>query len=176
MTPGGPCCDPHPGPGCDDDSCQACVCNQNANCCQGQWDLSCAATAAQQCPSSCTACSQGNCCDTHDQPGCTNDACNACVCGNDAFCCNQFWDGNCVDLATNACPHQCRCGAAESYCPDDCNGDGVVRVNELVTGVNILLGNTPLSACIPVDTNGDGVVEVNELVQGVNAALYGCPS
>ena len=36
----------------------------------------------------------------------------------------------------------------------DCNGDGCVRVNELVTGVEIALGAAPASACEALECNG----------------------
>jgi hypothetical protein len=63
-----------------------------------------------------------------------------------------------------------------SLCVGDCDGNGEVAVNELVTGVNIALGNLPLSSCGAFDSNRDEQVTVNELLQGVNAALNGCPS
>ena len=60
-------------------------------------------------------------------------------------------------------------------CPGDCDGNGMVTVNELVTSVNIALGSLPLSACPVLDVNGDGTVEIDELVAAVNDALNGCP-
>ncbi len=62
-----------------------------------------------------------------------------------------------------------------NLCVGDCDGNGEVAVNELVTGVNIALGSLPLSSCGAFDSNGDEDVAVNELLQGVNAALNGCP-
>jgi len=59
-------------------------------------------------------------------------------------------------------------------CTGDCNGNGVVTVDELVQSVNIALGNTPLSQCPAADRNGDGAVSVDELVGAVNRALNGC--
>ncbi len=61
-------------------------------------------------------------------------------------------------------------------CIGDCNGDGEVRVNELVIGVNIALGAAQISSCPAFDKNGDGMVTVNELVLGVNNALNACPA
>jgi len=66
--------------------------------------------------------------------------------------------------------------AAALACPGDCNGDGAVTVNELVTGVGIALGNNPLDACRAVDRNGSGDVSVDELVAAVASALAGCPA
>jgi cysteine-rich repeat protein len=65
--------------------------------------------------------------------------------------------------------------AAQAQCAGDCNGDGEVAINELITGVNIALGSAPLSACAAIDINGDGDVAINELIAAVNNALNGCP-
>ncbi|MEO8605864.1 MAG: hypothetical protein ABI629_25060, partial [bacterium] len=59
-------------------------------------------------------------------------------------------------------------------CIGDCNGDGVVTVNELILGVNIALGHTPVTACAAFDANHDGMVTISELIAGVNNLLYGC--
>jgi hypothetical protein len=59
-------------------------------------------------------------------------------------------------------------------CVGDCGGDEQVTVDELVTGVNVALGVTPLSACPDFDTSGDGAVTVDELLRAVNSALNGC--
>ncbi len=71
------------------------------------------------------------------------------------------------------------CGVATAdagaVCPGDCDGDGRVRVDELVVGVNLALGNTSRS-CDAFDVDGSGTLAVNELVLGVVAALEGCPS
>jgi hypothetical protein len=53
----------------------------------------------------------------------------------------------------------------------DCNRNGMVGIEELVRGVNILLGNTPVSECTPFDRVADGRVTVDELVRGVRNAL-----
>jgi hypothetical protein len=66
--------------------------------------------------------------------------------------------------------------AAVSTCIGDCNGDGRVTVDEVVTGVNIALGVVPASACPAFDGNGDGTVTVDEILQAVNNALNGCPA
>jgi DNA-binding beta-propeller fold protein YncE len=60
-------------------------------------------------------------------------------------------------------------------CTGDCNGNGTVAINELIVGVNIALGNSPVSACAAFDANGNGAVTINELIAAVNAALNGCP-
>ncbi len=60
-------------------------------------------------------------------------------------------------------------------CPGDCNGDGKVTINELITAVRIALGLATLSACPAADVNANQQAEINELIAAVNAALYGCP-
>jgi subtilase family serine protease len=59
-------------------------------------------------------------------------------------------------------------------CVGDCNGDGVVTVDEVLTAVNIALGAEPVSQCPGLDANGDGIVTVDELLQAVDNALNGC--
>jgi poly(3-hydroxybutyrate) depolymerase/6-phosphogluconolactonase (cycloisomerase 2 family) len=59
-------------------------------------------------------------------------------------------------------------------CVGDCDWNTQVTVDELVLGVNIALGTTPLSACEMFDNEGDGAVTVDNLVRGVNNALTGC--
>lgn len=61
-----------------------------------------------------------------------------------------------------------------SACVGDCNNNGVVAINELITGVNIALGSQPVGNCLPFDSSGNGAVEINELITGVNNALNGC--
>jgi len=60
-------------------------------------------------------------------------------------------------------------------CPGDCDGGGAVSVDELIRGVNIALGNTPVGDCPAMDDDGSGDVTVAELIRAVNAALGGCP-
>jgi polyhydroxybutyrate depolymerase len=59
-------------------------------------------------------------------------------------------------------------------CVGDCDWNTQVTVEEVVLGVNIALGTTPLSACEMFDDEGDGTVTVDTLVRGVNSALNGC--
>jgi hypothetical protein len=59
-------------------------------------------------------------------------------------------------------------------CTGDCNGDGAVKVEELVRGVNIALGTVASDECPGLDADGDLRVAVNELITAVNNALSGC--
>ncbi len=61
-------------------------------------------------------------------------------------------------------------------CVGDCSSDRKVTVDELVTGVNIALGNLTLNQCPAFNCNGDGKVTVDCLVKAVNNALNGCPA
>jgi hypothetical protein len=65
---------------------------------------------------------------------------------------------------------------AQQPCAGDCNGNGAVAVNELITGVNIVLGRAQLSACPSMDVNENGTVTINELIAAVAASLGGCGS
>jgi hypothetical protein len=59
-------------------------------------------------------------------------------------------------------------------CVGDCKGDGQVTVDELLTMVNIALGNTAVTTCEAGDTNNDGHITVDEILTAVNNALNGC--
>jgi VCBS repeat protein/FG-GAP repeat protein len=63
---------------------------------------------------------------------------------------------------------------AGQVCGGDCNGDGEVTVNELITMVNIALGNANVSTCLAGDADGSGEITINEIVAAVNNALNGC--
>jgi hypothetical protein len=58
-------------------------------------------------------------------------------------------------------------------CTGDCDGDGAVRIDELIRCVTIASG-AALTECNAVDTNLDGSARIEELVAAVNAALLGC--
>jgi len=75
------------------------------------------------------------------------------------------WDG----IETNSAA-----AGAAAQCSGDCDGNGSVDVNELVLGVNMALGNQPLSACPSFDCHHDSVVAIDCLVQAVKSALDGC--
>jgi hypothetical protein len=70
-------------------------------------------------------------------------------------------------------------GAAVTFvpppaCVGDCGGTVSVSVADILTMVNIALGNVPLSDCYAGDANGDGQVTVDEILSAVNNALNGC--
>jgi hypothetical protein len=59
-------------------------------------------------------------------------------------------------------------------CMGDCGGDGSVSLDEILTMVNMALGNLPVSGCEAADGNGDGQITVDEILQAVRNALNGC--
>ena len=65
---------------------------------------------------------------------------------------------------------------APSPCTGDCSGNVHVTVDEILTMVNIDLGNTPVASCTAGDANGDKQITVDEILTAVNNALNGCPS
>lgn len=62
-------------------------------------------------------------------------------------------------------------GATVPVCVGDCDGDGTVRVNEIVLVVDTLLGSVPAGACLS-PTCEDGSIAC--VVQAVDNALNGC--
>lgn len=65
-------------------------------------------------------------------------------------------------------------GAAGAACPGDCDGNGVVSIDEMIRGVIIASGGLAVASCPEFDVNGDGMVSVSELVGAVRRALEGC--
>ncbi|MEO8604397.1 MAG: hypothetical protein ABI629_17625 [bacterium] len=68
----------------------------------------------------------------------------------------------------------CMSVGAQAQCVGDCDGNTEVGINELIIGVNIALGASPVADCPSFDENGDGEVSIAELIKGVNNALNGC--
>jgi len=122
-------------------------------------------------------CSNGQCDSSTGEcfPGHEGDPCNDYdVCTSDDRC----HDGECAGTAGGT-PGPTSTPTATpssvSGCMGDCNGDGVVTVDEIITGVDIALGDVELFACDVMDDNGDDAVTVDEILAAVNNALDGCP-
>jgi hypothetical protein len=64
--------------------------------------------------------------------------------------------------------------ASAQPCVGDCDGNGAVAINELITGVNINLGSQNISVCENFDCQDTGGAPINCLIQGVNNSLNGC--
>ncbi len=60
-----------------------------------------------------------------------------------------------------------------SPCAGDCNGDGVVSVDELVTLADIALDEQDVAAC-PARASHDGRITVDDIVRAVTHAISGC--
>jgi subtilisin family serine protease len=58
-------------------------------------------------------------------------------------------------------------------CTGDCDGNGTVAIDELVLGVNIVLGPPPVNGC-PAFASSRGSVDIAQLIKGVSNALNGC--
>ncbi|MFI5364254.1 MAG: Ig-like domain-containing protein [Candidatus Binatia bacterium] len=59
-------------------------------------------------------------------------------------------------------------------CAGDCNSDQQITVDELLTLVNIALGDAALMSCQVGDVNGDGQITIDEVLVAVHNALAGC--
>ena len=73
----------------------------------------------------------------------------------------------CLTLAASA-------PSRAQQCVGDCNGDGVVTVGEVITGVNVELGIEPESACPAIDCNHFPGIIVLCAPLAVSNALNGC--
>ncbi|GIW45765.1 MAG: hypothetical protein KatS3mg077_3047 [Candidatus Binatia bacterium] len=61
-----------------------------------------------------------------------------------------------------------------AICVGDCNGNGEVTIDELISMVNVALGFAPVTNCAAGDQSGDGQITIEEIIQAVNRALAGC--
>jgi hypothetical protein len=59
-------------------------------------------------------------------------------------------------------------------CGGDCNGDGQVTVDEVLTLIDIALGSVAITQCEPGDSNRDGHITIDEILTAVENALNGC--
>ncbi len=55
----------------------------------------------------------------------------------------------------------------------DCDGDGHVTIDELISGVRIALAQAVLKTCAAADSDGDGQVTIDDLLRAVAMALVG---
>lgn len=62
---------------------------------------------------------------------------------------------------------------AQQPCVGDCNGNGQVSINELISCVNIGIGRANLATCPICDGDGGGQVEIGEVITAVNIGLGG---
>jgi hypothetical protein len=98
--PAGGCCEILMTPGCDDPAVQACVCMEDAFCCDTAWDdvcvnevdgFGCGTCGGMEPPPGASSC-----CSAQLGPGCDDPAVQACVCFVDEYCCSTQWDATCA--------------------------------------------------------------------------------
>jgi hypothetical protein len=65
-------------------------------------------------------------------------------------------------------------GTPPAACVGDCNDDGQVAVDDLLTMVNIALGVADISTCTAGDANGDQMITVDDILVAVRNALSNC--
>lgn len=62
-----------------------------------------------------------------------------------------------------------------AHCAGDCDGNGVVTIEELVRLVVIALEEASVSSCPLFEELGSSLVTIDYIIRAVNAALLGCP-
>ena len=63
---------------------------------------------------------------------------------------------------------------ATASCVGDCDGDGQVTVDEIITLIDVALGSAAITQCEPGDSNHDGHISIDEILTAVENALNGC--
>lgn len=59
-------------------------------------------------------------------------------------------------------------------CVGDCDGNGTVAINEIVTLVSIALAQAPIGICEAGNVDGNQQIMINEILTAVNQVLRGC--
>jgi hypothetical protein len=125
----------------------------------------------------------GKCCEPSDDPGCAETPfCEACVCGQDSFCCNNSWDTLCAGIATGDCETPCECDVpclpqCEGLnCGDNgCEGSCGTCSGDQGCAQGVCTDPCPLvNLCLesPGDVNGDGTTDISDVQCGIVAALW----
>ena len=63
---------------------------------------------------------------------------------------------------------------ATASCVGDCDGDGQVTVDEILTLIDVALGSAAITQCEPGDSNNDGRITIDEILMAVDNGLNGC--
>lgn len=64
--------------------------------------------------------------------------------------------------------------ARRPACPGDCDGNLFVTVDELIVGVNSMLGSFPGRVCRAMDRDASNEITIDELLAGIAMLLDGC--
>lgn len=130
----GSCCAPSTALGCGDDVMKDCVCDIRPACCSEAWDIACVTIADRTCSDGCFTGNNDCCAATPDDAGCSEPATWGCVCPEDPFCCEEFWDALCVGVAVDCgmCPpaasmSDCCVESPPGGCLDHALGPGVMN-------------------------------------------------
>lgn len=78
------------------------------------------------------------------------------------------------ELDAGSDPADAQSVPSDDVCGGDCDANGEVTVDEILTGVNIALGAASVDGCSAMDGNADGEVTVDELLAAISSALNGC--
>jgi hypothetical protein len=144
-----------PASTCEDGTCEPIPCTMDSDCPRG----SMCGENGICIPTSCTRdedCPEGSTCDLEDGQ-----------CVPQQGTCVTFRD--CGDDGREACVDgQCVCGG-------DCNANGTVLPNEVITGILIFGGDPILDSCPAADINGNGTVLPNEIITAIFNFGEGCP-
>lgn len=81
---------------------------------------------------------------------------------------------HCAEISIQSDPAPTPTRITGAACVGDCNGNGTVAVNELVTMINVALVRAPVDRCVAGNADGDDVISINELITAVNRLLNGC--
>jgi hypothetical protein len=91
--------------------------------------------------------------------------------------CDQF-----IGCATTGCEVYAQLFrlTATPECPGDCNGDGTVLIDEIITAVDLALHGTAEQQAEPtrwpaLESRGDCRIIVDEIVRAVRGSLEACP-
>lgn len=100
-----------------------------------------------------------SCCEAHDGPGCNVPFVQECTCNLDSYCCDEQWDGRCVQVADRAC--LAACGA------DTGGAGGAMGIGgSPSTGTGGALGGNPGNCCTAHPTMGCQNTDIQECVCG----------
>ena len=130
----GSCCTPSTKRGCNEELVESCVCDIRPECCDIAYDIDCVMLADTQCVMGCFVGNNDCCTATPDEVGCNSPDVWTCVCPNDPFCCEYFWDAICVGEAVDCgvCPApssdaDCCTVSAAGGCSDQALSPGVMN-------------------------------------------------
>ena len=94
----GNCCEERSETGCSVAEIEEAVCDDDAFCCDVEWNRFCVEKVETVAGRSCEATvDAGNCCEARNDTGCENAEVEECVCGEDSFCCDVEWNAFCVE-------------------------------------------------------------------------------